>query len=236
MGTQNTQELWGDLRSLCQQNQTKPVYNDWGQELPADAHRALEAAKLLHEFPQPERDKAYRYARNHLARQGVDTELFRVAMRWVENSEASLTDMGMQQVFYARYYMAAREGFVGQVFTRGWQGYLRTFYYDADERTVYVSNDGYGSCSHCCAFAAASDLGEAGMVERAFRLWSELKVVAQDVGREDLRDVLSKQHEDFVWRYGEWDRVYAFYKEEDLNFPLEYNEYAMEMTLDVEDE
>jgi hypothetical protein len=207
--------LWGDLRSLASKPLDEDVRDEWEQPVSSDAARAVEVVNLVSKFPDALWEEARQYARTAVQRNGVDGDLFDVATRFDSADNGG--------VMLKRYFLACREGYVGQVYTRDYQGQVVAFYYE--DGTLYKTEAGYGSCSYCCAFEAAYMSGRAAQVLRSFYLRGMCKVVEEDVPPEDVRHHVEMEHASFVMRYGEYATVGSHYTDDSWKFSTDFNSY-----------
>ena len=106
MTDQNINELWGELRSLTSKSLSDTLLSDYAYHVSPDAGYALEAADFLQKFPQQEQEAAGLYAQKALQRVGVDSELFRTAVRFAAYNPVKRPMLG-------RFFASAREGYLG---------------------------------------------------------------------------------------------------------------------------
>jgi len=208
--------LWGDLRSLSSKTLDENAQDEMGGSVSPDAARAVEVVDLVSKFPDELWEEALHYARTAAQRNGVDGDLFDVAVRFDSADNGG--------VMLQRYFLACREGYVGQVYTRDYQGQVVAFYYE--DGTVYKTEAGYGSCSYCCSFEDAYMRGRAAQVLRSFYLRGMCKVVAENVPPEDVRHHVEMEHASFVMRYGEYAMVCSHYTDDSWKFSTEFNDYT----------
>lgn len=210
-----TDQLWGELRSLCSMPLDENAQNAYGASVSPDAARAVEVVDLLSKFPEGLREDARRYARKACQRTGVDGDLFDVAVRFDQTS--------YDGVINSRYFRAVRDGYLGQVYTNDYHGRIDAFYYE--DGVLYQTRDSYGSCSYCCAFEAANMSGRADQVLQAFLLRGMCEVISEDAHPDDVKHLVEMEHDSFVRQHGEYYDVRSHYTDESWNFSLEFEDF-----------
>jgi len=212
MTDSNSNALWGQLRSLGALPLGDHLLDEYGHHISPDADRAVKVAYLLREFEAHELEVASEYAIKALVRVGVDSELTRTAIRFLTFKQGRAVRLG-------RFFAGAREGYLGQVYTSDYQGNVEAYY--LDDGVLYKTLGSYGSCSYCCSFQAASEVGTASEVLESFRLRGMCKVVHENPNLEDVKHLVEMCHDNFVRNYGEYQTVSSYYTDPSWDFLTE---------------
>ena len=213
MTDSNSNALWGQLRSLGALPLGDHLRDEYGHHISPDADRAVKVAYLLREFEAHELEAASEYAIKALQRVGVDSELTRTAIRFLTFKPHRMVKLG-------RFFAGAREGYLGQVYTSDYQGKVEAYY--LDDGVLYKTLGSYGSCSYCCSFQAASEVGTSAEVLQAFRLRGMCKVVDENPNLEDVKHLVEMYHYTFVRNYGEYQNVSSYYTDPSWDFSNEF--------------
>lgn len=134
---------FGDVRSLWQ----RPLHQPWERQ-----ERARDVARIIATLEEGEREEAIHYSRQEMGRHGIDTRYLDAYLCW---EERALLDMSGWAEPAVHAFAAAREGFVGCVYSGDYQGDAMGVWRDEDGFVAVVM--GYGSCGGCCQFIGSAE-------------------------------------------------------------------------------